>query len=75
MESVVYCFYKITLSKTEFAGTINQRFFNQSEHAYYLSYFITLSLILMFSAVGGGGVKPPSGNLKNVLRSHSNQTH
>ena len=75
METVVYCFYKITLSKTEFAGTINQRFFKQSEHAYYLSYFITLSLILMFSAVGGGGVKPPSGNLKNVLRSHSNQTH
>ena len=75
MESVVYCFYKITLSKTEFAGTINQRFFNQSEHAYYLSYFITLPLILMFRGVGGGGVIPPSGNLKNVLRSHSNQTH
>ena len=54
MESVVYCFYKITLSKTEFAGTINQRFFKQSEHAYYLSYFITLSLILIFSGVGGG---------------------
>ena len=75
MESVVYCFYKITLSKTEFAGTINQRFFNQSEHAYYLSYFITLPLILMFRGGGRGGVIPPSGNLKNVLRSHSNQTH
>ena len=54
METVVYCFYKITLSKTEFAGTINQRFFKQSEHTYYLSYFITLSLILMFSGLGVG---------------------
>ena len=74
IESVVYCFYKITLSKTmSLQGTINHRFFNQSEHAYYLSYFVILLLILMFG--GGGGVIPPSGNLENVLRSHSNHTH
>ena len=55
IESVVFCFYKITVSKTEnvsvfyeFTGTINCRFFNQSERAYYLSvvfcfYKITVS--------------------------------
>ena len=46
IESVVNCFYKITLSKTEnvsvfyeFTGTINH-VFNQSERAYYLRHFI-----------------------------------
>ena len=48
IERVVYCFYKISLSKTEnvsvfyeFTGTINHwlMVFNQSERAFYLSYF------------------------------------
>ena len=49
VESVVFCFYKITVSKTEnvsvfyeFTGTINCTFFNQSERAYYLIYFIKI---------------------------------
>ena len=32
-------------------GTINHRFFNQSEHAYYLSYFIIANTHVW----GGGG--------------------
>ena len=74
IESVVYCFYKITLSKTmSLPGTINHRFFNQSEHAYYLSYFIIANTHVWGG--GEGGVISPSRNLKNALRSHSNHTH
>ena len=45
IESVVYCFYKITFYKTKkkvfykFTGTINRRFLT-NQNAYYLRYFI-----------------------------------
>ena len=40
IESVVYCFYKITLSKLWIYRHNKPWVFNQSERAYYLTYFI-----------------------------------
>ena len=47
IENLIYCFYKITLSKTEsvsvfyeFTGTINHKFLTKQNARHYLSYLI-----------------------------------